>query len=129
MIDGIRTDGAPRAIGAYSQAVATESTVYVSGQLGLDPQTGEMAGSFRDQAVRALANVMAILEAAGSGPDRVLKTTVYLDDIHDLSELNELYKSVFKGLCPSREVIQAACLPRDAKIEISAIAGRGAAAR
>jgi len=118
----IRTDGAPAPIGAYSQGLKVGSAVYVSGQLGLDPKTGEMAGSFVEQAARALANVRAILQAAGSDMSDVVRTTAYLADLDDFPELNRLYAEAFDEPFPAREAIQAARLPRGARVEISAVA-------
>lgn len=118
----IQTDRAPAAIGPYSQAVAHGGLLFVSGQLGLDPATGEMEAGVEAQTRRALANVAAILAAAGVGPGQVLKTTIYLADMGDFALVNRLYAETFQPPHPAREVVQAARLPKDGRVEISAIA-------
>jgi 2-iminobutanoate/2-iminopropanoate deaminase len=119
------TDAAPAAIGPYSQAVATGDLVFVSGQIPLDPATGQLvAGSFAFQADRVLVNLDAILAAAGSGRDRVVKVTVFLTDLARFGELNEVYARFFGGHRPARVVVQVAALPRGAEIEIEAVAVR-----
>jgi len=119
------TDAAPAAIGPYSQAVAAGDLVFVSGQIPLDPATGQLvAGSFASQAERVLANLDAVLAAAGSGRDRVAKVTVFLTDLARFGELNEIYARFFVGQLPARAVVQVAGLPRGAEIEIEAVAVR-----
>lgn len=118
----VQTPHAPKAIGPYSQAVATGTLLFVSGQLGLDPASGELAPSLPAQARRALENVKAILESAGLDMGRVVKCTVFLADMKAFAEFNVVYEGFFKAPYPAREVVQAARLPKDALVEISAIA-------
>jgi 2-iminobutanoate/2-iminopropanoate deaminase len=113
----------PAAIGPYSQAVRSGSTLYVSGQIALDPETGAMIeGDVVAQTHRVLRNLAAILEAAGSSFERVVRTTVYLADLNDFPAMNEVYGSYFTAPAPARATIQAARLPRDARVEIDLIA-------
>jgi len=117
------TEGAPRAIGPYSQAVKAGGFVFVSGQIALDPATGQLVlGDVRLQTRRALENVRAILEAAGSSLDKVVRTTVYLKDLNDFNAMNEEYTLFFRDARPARVTVQVAKLPRDALVEIDAIA-------
>ncbi|HEX5707196.1 MAG TPA: RidA family protein [Pyrinomonadaceae bacterium] len=119
----ISTPNAPQAIGPYSQAIAAAGLVFTSGQIPLDPATGEfVAGGIKEQTGQVLRNLSAVLEAAGSGLDRVLKTTVYLADMDDFAEMNEVYKGFFGRDAPARSTVEAARLPRDARVEIDAIA-------
>jgi 2-iminobutanoate/2-iminopropanoate deaminase len=118
----IQTDAAPAAIGPYSQAVAHGGLLFVSGQLGLDPATGALAADIEAQTRRALQNLAAILAAAGASPSQVLKTTVYVANMDDFALVNRLYAEVFTPPFPAREVVQAARLPKDGLVEISAIA-------
>lgn len=119
----IKTDQAPQAIGPYSQGILTEAFIFVSGQIHLNPKTGEMvSGSIKEQTKQVLENIKAVLEAAGSSLDHVVKTTVFLQDMNDFSQMNEVYASYFRPPYPARSTIQVARLPRDAKIEIEAIA-------
>jgi 2-iminobutanoate/2-iminopropanoate deaminase len=123
-IHAVHTDLAPAAIGAYSQAVRVGDLLFVSGQLPLDPATGEFAGpTVRDEAVQALANAAAILAAAGTSMERVVKTTVLLADIADFAAVNEAYAEAFTGaVLPARAAYQVAALPRGARVEIELIA-------
>ena len=116
------TERAPRPVGAYSQAVAAGGFVFVSGQLGLDPKTGEMPEGVGEQARLALENLRAILEEAGSGLDRVVKVTVYLTDINDFAEVNRVYGEFFPKPYPARAAVAVRDLPKGAKVEIEAIA-------
>jgi len=119
----INTAGAPAAVGAYSQAIRAGDLVFSAGQLGLDPDTGEFsADDVAGQAERALANLAAILEAAGSGLDRLVKVTVYLADIGDWPALNEVYGRVIPEPFPARSAFAVKDLPRGARVEIEAIA-------
>jgi 2-iminobutanoate/2-iminopropanoate deaminase len=119
----ISTAGAPAAVGAYSQAIRAGDLVFSAGQLGLDPDTGEFsADDVAGQAERALANLAAILEAAGSGLDRLVKVTVYLADIGDWPALNEVYGRVIPEPYPARSAFAVKDLPRGARVEIEAIA-------
>ena len=118
----IQTDQAPAAIGPYSQAVAKNGWLFVSGQLGLDPATGALAEGVEAQTRRALQNLVAILAAADLGPKNVLKATVYVANMDDFALVNRLYAEVFAPPYPAREVVQAARLPKNGLVEISAIA-------
>ena len=118
----IQTDQAPAAIGPYSQAVSHNGLVFVSGQLGLDPVSGALVEGIEAQTRRALQNLVAILAAAGLGPKNVLKATVYVANMDDFALVNKLYAEVFTPPFPAREVIQAARLPKNGLVEISAIA-------
>ena len=118
----IQTDQAPAAIGPYSQAVSQKGLLFVSGQLGLDPATGALAEGVEAQTRRALQNLVAILAAAGLGTKNVLKTTVYVANMDDFALVNRLYAEVFAPPYPAREVVQAARLPKNGLVEISAIA-------
>ena len=119
----VSTEEAPRAIGPYSQAVIAGGFVFSSGQIPLDPRTGEfVAGGVREQTGQVMRNLAAVLEAAGSGLDRVVKCTVYLADMGDFAEMNEVYGSFFGEQPPARSTVQAARLPRDARVEIDVVA-------
>ncbi len=119
----VKSDAAPMAIGPYSQAVKANGFVFVSGQIALDPRTGQMVGQdIKTQTRRALDSVKVILEAAGSSMERVVRCTVFLKDMNDFGPMNEEYGSYFKELPPARSTVQAAKLPRDALVEIEATA-------
>jgi len=119
----IQTDHAPAAIGPYSQAIKTGDFVFASGQIPIDPQTGEfVAGGIREQTERVLKNLAAVLEAAGTGLDQVVKTTVFLADMGEFAAMNEVYGRFFTDVPPARATVAAAGLPRDARVEIEAIA-------
>jgi 2-iminobutanoate/2-iminopropanoate deaminase len=119
----LHTDQAPDAIGPYSQAVAWGSTVYVSGQIALDPATGQLDNASLEHEVRrVLRNLNAVLEAAGCGPQDVLKCTVFLLDMADFALVNALYADYFTENPPARETVAVAGLPRGARVEISAVA-------
>lgn len=118
----ISTEQAPGAIGPYSQAVHAGNWVYTSGQLGLNPETGELAEGVQEQARQSLNNVKAILEAAGAGMDQVVKTTVFLKDMNDFAAVNEVYSSFFTEPYPARSAVEVARLPKDGLVEIEAVA-------
>ena len=118
----IQTNQAPAAIGPYSQAVSKNGLLFVSGQLGLDPATGALAEGVEAQTRRALQNLVAILAAAGLGTKNVLKATIYVANMDDFALVNKLYAEVFAPPFPAREVVQAARLPKNGLVEISAIA-------
>ena len=119
----IQTAQAPAAIGPYAQAVRAGNLLFVSGQIPLDPATGQMvAGDITVQTERVLKNLAAILEAAGSNLARVLKTTVYLRDLEDFGKMNAVYAKFMGEDPPARATVQAARLPRDAAVEIDLIA-------
>lgn len=118
----IIAEGAPRPVGPYSQGIKAGNLIFVSGQLGIDPGTGDLVGGgTREQAERALLNVESILAAGNSSLDMTVKVTVYLDDMADFSVVNDVFGEFFSMQPPAREAIQAAGLPKGAKIEISAI--------
>jgi len=124
MRDVILTDRGPKPIGPYSQAIRTNGFLYVSGQVALDPKTGEIVGSdIRQQTERALENVKGILEAAGSNMHHVVKTTVFLKDMNEFAAMNEVYAKYFTLAPPARSTVQVARLPKDALVEIEVIAG------
>jgi len=119
----ISTTAAPAAIGPYSQAIRVGNLLFVSGQIPIDPATGEVvAGDIRAQTRQVLKNLAAIVEAAGSSLDRVAKATVYLRDLSEFAAMNEVYAQFFGGEPPARSTVQIARLPRDAAIEIDLIA-------
>lgn len=121
----VTTGGAPRAIGPYSQAIDTGSLVFVAGQVGIDPKTGELVeGGFDAQAERALRNIVAILDACGLTMADVVKTTVLLADIADFQAVNTVYGNFVTDPPPARATYAVAALPRGALIEIEAIAAR-----
>ncbi len=119
----ITTEKAPKAIGPYSQAVAAGKLLFISGQIPLDPVTGEMVGnSAAEQAVQVFKNIKAILEAAGIGFGDVVKATVLLKNMADFASVNEVYARQFSGDFPARAAFEVAALPRGALVEIEAIA-------
>ena len=119
----IATPNAPAAIGPYSQAVELNGTLYVSGQLPVNPADGSIPEGIEEQTRQSLKNVMAILDAAGLGPDNVAKTCVFLKDINDFAEMNAVYAEFFPNDKPARFCCQVAALPKGALVEIDAIAG------
>ncbi len=121
-MQSIMTHRAPSAIGPYSQAVIRNNTMFISGQLGIDPVSGAMPDGFVEQVNLVFNNIKAILEAAGMGFPNVAKVTVYLKDLDDFSLLNEVYSRYFSLPYPAREAVQVARLPKDGLIEISIIA-------
>ncbi|MNZ61010.1 Enamine/imine deaminase [compost metagenome] len=120
----ISTTAAPGAIGPYSQAVQIGDFVFTSGQLGLIPETGQLAEGVEAQAKQSLRNVSAILEAAGSSLDKVIKTTVFLKDMNDFAKVNEIYGSFFAEPYPARSAVEVARLPKDGLVEIEVIAAK-----
>jgi 2-iminobutanoate/2-iminopropanoate deaminase len=119
----VSTEHAPKAIGPYSQAVVHGGIAYLSGQIPLHPETGQIIeGGIASQTERVLENLKAVLEACGGSLDSVLKTTVYLKDMAEFPQMNEVYSRYFSGNAPARATIQAAQLPRDVRVEIDAIA-------
>lgn len=116
----INTDKAPDAVGPYSQALATHSLVFTSGQLPL--RNGAMPEGVKEQAAQCLSNLQAVLEEAGSGMDKVLKCTVYLTDINDFAAVNEVYAEHFAKPFPARSAFAVKALPLGAKVEIEAVA-------
>jgi 2-iminobutanoate/2-iminopropanoate deaminase len=119
----VESSEAPKAIGPYSQGIKAGGFVFVSGQVALDPATGAMVGSdVAAQTERVLQNLRAVVEAAGSDLDRVVKTTVYLRSMADFAAMNEVYKKYFKSEPPARATVAVAGLPKDALVEIDVIA-------
>jgi len=119
----IATRNAPGAIGPYSQGIKANGFVFASGQIGLDPATGELVkGGITEQSRQVLLNVKNVLEAAGSGLDKVVKTTVFLKDINNFAAMNAVYSEFFKTDCPARSAVQVAALPKGALVEIEVIA-------
>ena len=122
----ITTDGAPKAIGPYSQAIATDNLVFTAGQVALDPKSGELVGrTTAEQTEQVFANLKAVLMAAGVSLANVVKTTVYLADMADFAQMNEVYAKHFGTHKPARSTVQAAGLPKAARVEIDMIAVRG----
>ncbi len=119
----VATDQAPKAIGPYSQAMDVNGVIYTAGQVALDPQSGQLVGATAaEQTEQVLKNLAAVLGAAGSSLQDVVKTTVYLADMNDFAAMNEVYTKHFGKHKPARSTVQAARLPRDARVEIDAIA-------
>lgn len=119
----IFTDKAPKAIGPYSQAIRTENLVFTAGQAGLDPKTGELVdGGIEAQTRQVLTNLKNVLEAADSGLDYAIKTTVFLKDMNDFSKMNAVYSEFFTENPPARSTIAAAALPKNALVEIEVVA-------
>lgn len=119
----ISTDKAPAAIGPYSQGVVVNGMLFASGQIALDPNTGEMVGeSIQEQTEQVMRNISGLLEAAGTDFDHVIKTTCFLDDINDFSSFNEIYGRFFKDELPARSAIGVDALPKGALIEVEVIA-------
>ena len=122
----VATDAAPKAIGPYSQAIACGGLVFLSGQIPLDPATGQLVtGDIRAETERVMVNIEAVLTEAGAGWEDVLKTTIFLTDLLDFAAVNEVYGSRFVGFAPpARSTVQVAALPRGARVEIETIARR-----
>jgi 2-iminobutanoate/2-iminopropanoate deaminase len=119
----IATDQAPRAIGPYSQALVAGGFLFCSGQIPLDPESGVLvSGTIADETRRVLENLRGVLAAAGLGFDAVVRTTVYLTDLADFPVVNQVYAEFFPPPSPARSTVQVAALPREARVEIDAIA-------
>jgi 2-iminobutanoate/2-iminopropanoate deaminase len=119
----VSTESAPKAIGPYSQAIRAGSLLFLSGQIPIDPSTGQMVdGGIAQQTHQVFKNLDAILKAAGASFDHVVRTTVYLADMNDFAAMNEIYGTYFSSPAPARATVQAARLPRDARVEIDVIA-------
>lgn len=120
----IQTDKAPKAIGPYSQAIRYENLIFISGQIAIDPQTNQFVeGDIRQQTIRVLENIKGIVEEAGLSLNHIIKTTIYLKNIEDFPVVNEIYGSYFTHHKPARATVEVSRLPKDALIEIEAIAG------
>jgi 2-iminobutanoate/2-iminopropanoate deaminase len=121
----IATDAAPKAIGPYSQAIEMDRLVFTAGQVALDPKSGELMGrTTAEQTEQVFANLKAVLNAAGTGLGNVIKSTVYLLDMADFAQMNEVYAKHFGSHKPARSTVQAAGLPKGARVEIDVIAVR-----
>src|SRR4030095_8107748 len=119
----VHTDNAPKAIGPYSQAIKAAGFLFASGQIPLDPATMQIVeGGIREQTEREMDNISAVLMAAGTSFDRVVKTTVFLADLADFAEMNEIYGRFFGEVPPARSTVQVSRLPRDVRVEIDVIA-------
>ena len=121
----VQTNAAPAAIGPYSQAIRNGELVLTAGQIGIDPNTGELVDGVTAQAERALRNLTAILDAAGTTPERVIKTTIFLADMADFAAVNEVYARHFSPPYPARSTVAVAGLPKGALVEIEAVALAG----
>ena len=122
----VATDSAPKAIGPYSQAIVVDGMAYTAGQVALDPKTAELVGkTVAEQTEQVLKNLSAVLAAAGSSLGQVVKTTVYLADMADFAAMNEVYARHFGNHKPARSTVQAAGLPKNARVEIDAVAHTG----
>jgi len=123
MKETVTTESAPGAIGPYSQAIKAGGMVFCSGQIPIDPETGEFVSDVvSEQTEQVLKNLSEVLKAAGTSLDNVVKTTVFLADMSDFAEMNEVYGKFFSSNKPARATVQAARLPRDARVEIDCIA-------
>jgi 2-iminobutanoate/2-iminopropanoate deaminase len=126
MKEQVRTQGAPQAIGPYSQAVKSAGLLFASGQVALDPATGSVvSGGIVEQTERVMKNIAAVLEASGTSFDRVIKSTVFLKDMGDFAKMNEIYGRYVSGdgkIAPARSTVEVSRLPKDALVEIEVIA-------
>ena len=121
----VKTDNAPAAIGPYSQGIVVQANklVFTAGQIPFDPKTGLLSGhTIEEQTAQSLKNIRAVLEAAGSGLDRVIKTTVFLNDMNNFQKMNEVYAQFFNTLPPARSAVEVSRLPKDVLIEIECVA-------
>jgi len=117
----VQTNGAPKAIGPYSQGVKIGNLLFTSGQLGMHPETGEFPATVEEQAKQSLENVKAIVEAAGGSMSQVVKTTVFLKDMNDFAAVNGIYSQFFAEPYPARSAVEVARLPKDGLVEIEVI--------
>lgn len=123
MHKAIHTHRAPAAIGPYSQAIDTRNLIYTSGQIPIDPSTGQVvSGGIQEQTAQVLENLKSVLEAAGSGMEKVIKTTVFIKDLSDFPAMNEVYAKYFHEPYPARSCVEVNRLPKDVLIEIEAVA-------
>ncbi len=122
MKKAIHTENAPAAIGPYSQATVHGDTLYVSGQIPVDPKTGEMPTDIKEQTRQSLENLKAIIESAGSDMNSVLRCGIFIKDMNDFAAINEVYSSFFEEPYPARATVEVSRLPKDARVEIDAIA-------
>ena len=122
MISRIKTSEAPKAIGTYSQGTRVKDLVFTSGQIGIDPKTGDLVSqNFKDEVLQVLKNVSAVLDAGGSSIDRLIKLTVFIKDISNFQLVNEVFSLFFKSDYPARSLVEVSDLPGAANIEIEAI--------
>ncbi len=123
MREVVHTEKAPKAVGPYSQAIAAAGLVWASGQIALDPESGQLVeGGIEAETAQVMENLKAVLEAAGSGLDRIVKATIYLTDLGDYEAVNGVYGSCFTHSAPARVCIEVSRLPREASVEIDAVA-------
>jgi len=127
--ESIQTDAAPQALGPYSQGIVAGNMVFTAGQLGGDPRNGQLPDGIEAQTLQALHNIAAVLEAVGAGWKDVVKTTVYLADMADFAAFNAVYAEIVAEPFPARSTVEAAALPKGARIEIDAIAVKDGARR
>lgn len=120
----VHTDSAPKAIGPYSQAIATEQMIFTSGQLGIDVKTGKLAPDVEAQATLAMQNIGAILQVQGIGYENIIKTNIFLTDMGNFSAVNAVYQQFFSGEYPARSCVQVAALPLSGLVEIECVAVR-----
>lgn len=120
----VYTPNAPAAIGPYSQAIAVGNVLYTSGQLGIDPQTGELCSGVEAQTRQSLLNLSAILQSNGMSLADIVKTTVFVTDLKDFAAVNAVYQTFFTGDCPARSCVQVAALPKGGLVEIECVAVR-----
>jgi 2-iminobutanoate/2-iminopropanoate deaminase len=126
----VDAENAPEALGPYSHAIISEGLIFASGQVGLDPNTGKLVeGGIAEETKQALGNIASVLDSAGSGIDKVVKTTVYLVDLTEFSVFNRVYADFFGNHRPARAAIQVAALPAGARVEIEAVASLSPATR
>ena len=120
----IKTDKAPAPVGPYNQAIVANGFIFTAGQISIDPETNELnlEASVAEQTERVLKNLQAVLEAADSSLEKIVKTTVFLKDMNDFTEMNEVYATFFKGVAPARSAVEVAGLPKDVKVEIECVA-------
>ncbi len=118
----IQTKNAPAAVGAYAQGIVTDNLIFTSGQLPLDPETGELEMEIKKATKRALENIKAIVEAGGSSVDKIVKCNVFLDDVNDFAAFNQVYEEFFGDHKPARSALEVANIPKGAVIEIETIA-------
>lgn len=118
----ISTDAAPAAVGPYSQAVTAGNLVYTAGQVGMDPETGDLRLGTKAQTEQAMKNLQAVLEAAGSGLEHIVKTTIFMADMSDYQQINDIYSGFFEDAPPARSAVEVARLPLDARVEIEVVA-------
>jgi 2-iminobutanoate/2-iminopropanoate deaminase len=118
----VNTENAPKAVGPYSQAIVANGFIFCAGQLGIDPQRGDLLDSVENQTHQAIKNLQAVLEAGGSSLEHTVKTTIFIQDMNDYAKINEIYGSYFDKHKPARATVEVARLPKDALVEIEAIA-------